>query len=318
MKKNRSKVTHSRNFQAFRHPAVRDLVWAVFSAPLLARLPDFDGELVAPRLESRDWQWLEALDKNPAPLIAALAASPSNRLGLYFESLWRFYLEQHPDWTVLAHNLQVQNLEEEGRTLGAFDFLCARGDEFWHLELAVKFYLGLPGTGEMSQWNQWLGPNANDRLDIKLGRLTSHQLPLSQSPRGRSMLSQLVGREAPWRRSLILKGYFFYPGGSLLSAPNHASVHHLRGSWWHLERFLPQLDSGHWISLRRKEWLSFAQLGACDEPMTGQVMGKLLNKAVGEAGRPVLLAKMQQRGQGWHEQERIFVVPDYWPRTAKP
>ncbi|MDQ2078012.1 DUF1853 family protein [Marinimicrobium sp. ABcell2] len=302
-------------FSAFRHQAVRDLAWSCFSPSLMDALPGSDATLLAPVPDARDWLWLEQLDHNPQPLLDALAINPSNRLGLYFESLWRFYLQHHPDWTLLSHNLQV---EKAGRTLGAFDFLCRYQDQYWHLELAVKLYLGLPGSNEPSRWDQWWGPNANDRLDIKLARLTSHQLPLSQTDDGKEILSRFTEREVPWRRGLVLRGYYFYPGGTNLAPPAEAHSQHQRGSWWHLTRFLPQLDGAYWYPLARKEWLAPAQLRAEQVPLTGAAMTKELMQTVGGTGRPVLLAKMQQRDLGWHEQERVFVVPDYWPSTALP
>ena len=48
-----------------------------------------------------------------------------------------------------------------------------------HLESAIKYYLHRPP--HPSQWQQWLGPNGRDRLDIKLAHMTEHQLPLSHT-----------------------------------------------------------------------------------------------------------------------------------------
>src|SRR5690606_32898773 len=133
--------------------------------------------------------WLADLDRDPRPLLEALADRHSSRLGLYFESLWKFYIEQHPDWELLGHNLQIGSA---GRTRGAFDFLCRYRDEYWHLELAMKLYLGLKDSLDPGAWHQWWGPNCNDRLDIKLNHLTQRQLTLSTDPQGREALDTLV------------------------------------------------------------------------------------------------------------------------------
>lgn len=303
----------------FHHKEVRDLAWAVFSTPLMAQLPGCDAQLCAPGAEAADWHWLEALDRQPEPLLTALAAGNSTRLGLYFERLWLFYLQHHPRWALLAHNLPIN---QAGRTLGAFDFLCRQGEQFWHLELTVKFYLGVGQTAQPEAWPQWRGPDTRDRLDIKLGRLRDHQLALSQSTHSAAVLRDLAGGEVIWQRGLVMKGYYFYPGASDPRHPHPPPVgahpRHLRGTWWYLDQFLPHLNTGHWHRPNKMAWLSPVQLHKPDTAVPGPAMQQLIRETVGEAQRPVLLTRMAPHGGAWHEQERMFVVPDYWPGTALP
>ena len=316
---NRSK----RDLRDFQHQAVRDLAWAVFSTPLMERLPGSDARLFAPRAEAADWRWLEQLDRQPEPLVAALAAGSSTRLGLYFERLWQFYLQQHPRWALLAHNLPI---DHAGRTLGAFDFLCRKEKQFWHLELTVKFYLGVTGTTQPEAWQQWRGPDTSDRLDIKLERLRDHQLALSQSRHSAAVLRDLVGNVAgddtSWQRGLVMKGYYFYPGNAdpRHPHPSPAGAHplHPRGTWCYLDEFLPQLNTGHWYRPNKMAWLSPVQLREPDGPVSGPAMKQVLRETVGDAQRPVLLTRVAPHEGAWHEQERMFVVPDYWPGTARP
>lgn len=307
----------------FQHQAVRDLAWAVFSTPLMAQLSGSDAHLCAPKADREDWQWLEALDRQPEPLQAALAAGKSTRLGLYFEKLWQFYFQEHPRWALLAHNLPITRA---GRTLGAFDFLCRQGAQFWHLEMTVKFYLGVHGAAQPEAWPQWRGPDTNDRLDIKLERLRDHQLALSHSPHSVNALSKIAEGAArldvSWQRGLVMKGYYFYPGVSDQShvhpPPLGAHPRHLRGTWWHLDQFLPRLNTGHWHRPNKLAWLSPVQLREPEAPMSEPAMRQLLRETVEEAQRPVLLTRMALNQRVWHEQERVFVVPGYWPGTALP
>lgn len=311
------------DWRHYQHQAVRDLAWAVFSTPLMAQLPGSDAQLVAPRADAADLRWLEQLDRYPEPLLSALSAGHSTRLGLYFERLWLFYLQQHARWALLAHNLPVTRA---GRTLGAFDFLCRHDEQWWHLELTVKFYLGSylgnKGAARPQDWQQWLGPDTSDRLDIKLERLRDHQLALSQNPHSAAVLKTVAAEDARWQRGLVMKGYYFYPGRSDRPLPHPApeAAHplHERGTWWYLDEFLPQLSTGYWYRPSKMTWLSPVQLREPQRPLSGPAMHQALQELVGEAQRPVLLARMAPQGSAWHEQERVFVVPNHWPGVARP
>src|SRR5690625_6850789 len=129
---------HQPDWRHYQHQAVRDLAWAVFSTPLMAQLPGSDAQLVAPRADAADLRWLEQLDRYPEPLLSALSAGHSTRLGLYFERLWQFYLLQHARCALLAHNLPVTRA---GRILGAFDFLFCYDELWWLMVLIVPLYL---------------------------------------------------------------------------------------------------------------------------------------------------------------------------------
>lgn len=307
------------NWHSFKHKVVRDLAWAVFSSPLMGLLPGSDAQIYAPSADTEDWQWLEQLDRQPEPLVSALAAGSSTRLGLYFERLWQFYLQHRANWTLLAHNLPVT---QEGRTLGAFDFLLRQDEQLWHLELTVKFYLGVSGLTQPEAWHQWRGPDSSDRLDIKLERLRTHQLALSQHPESAKLLGDLAGDGVSWQRGLVMKGYYFYPGnsGSHHSHPSPIGAHpsHLRGTWWYLDEFLSQIHTGHWHLPSKMSWLSPVQLFEPSALVSGPALAQALRETVGEAQRAVLLTRMAPHAGAWHEQERVFVVPAYWPGTAFP
>src|SRR5690606_15876259 len=259
----------------FRHQAVRDLAWCCSSAPLLNEFPQSDAviwpEGDAKRNVSEETEWLASVDHAPDGLFAALEQQKSTRLGLYYETLWRFYWQQQPDCQLLIQNLQVV---DDGQTFGAFDFLIKRKEAFWHIETAVKFYLGIPGAGHefASSWDQWIGPNCSDRLDIKLTRLQQHQLPLSASKAGLNATRMFTNA---WQRALCLQGYFFYPAHQPnMAAPRAAHPEHGKGLWWHLSSFIDSLKTNnnalYWMILPRNWWLSPAHSQDINELLYGE------------------------------------------------
>ena len=106
-----------------RSDEVRSLAWVIGSAPLMSNacsLPMFDqSESLARLSEAADW--LSELDLNARPLIEHLAKRPSWKVGYRFESLVEYWLINCPTLRCLYTNYQVRH--ENGRTLGAFDFI---------------------------------------------------------------------------------------------------------------------------------------------------------------------------------------------------
>ncbi len=306
------------NTLEFRHQAVRDLAWSCYSSPLMTALPQSQASQLLPELDNASISWLQALDHSPEQLHKALAQRHSTRLGLYFEALWLFYLDQHPDWELLGHNLQVS---AGGQTLGAFDFLCRYRNQYWHLEAAIKLYLGLADAqGRYANWNQWWGPKCNDRLDIKLERLAGHQLCLGDMPEGRAQLDKLSDPDTVWHKGLILRGYFFYPASAQAGVDGPTDCHpdHLRGQWWPLDDFLEKNLETEWRILPRRDWLSAAVADQSEALLGGKELEQQLRRQVGFENRPQLLAKMAPAGALWTEQERVFVVPNNWPNCYSP
>ncbi len=158
---------------------VRDLAWVLLSPPLL----DEGWQQRHPLSASAWWaspdllaDWLRQLDRQPAPLQDWLARHSIRRLGLYYERLWQFALLNAPGVELLAANLPVR---QAGHTLGELDLLLRDAEGVFHLELAVKFYLGLAGDGQAH--DRWLGPDSQDRLDLKIAHLCQRQLPLGNA-----------------------------------------------------------------------------------------------------------------------------------------
>jgi len=298
---------------------VRDLAWACFSPPLMITTAMADDQhniancgLV---LNHRRVARLKALNKNPQPLRAFLGDQPPRRLGLYFEKLWHFFLQDDPGVELLAHNLPVRT---GGQTLGEFDCLyyCRDRQRTFHLELAVKYYLGRPDQGSFgrhSPWSAWVGPNARDRLDLKLSHLLNHQSRLSQTDAGQRTLNE-AGIETPAMEAEV-KGWLYQPVNARLPLPRAYNAERTTGLWVKqsaLQSHLSQCDpQRRWGILARQQWLSGA------DSSTATLTSEQLLPAVEEQYRrwqqPVQIAALDLLAGEWKEQTRLFVVDDIWP-----
>jgi len=301
-----------------KHQAVRDLAWCCFSSPIMDELPGIEATIL-PFANVSLWEWIEKVDQQPDALLTEIAQTKSTRLGIYYETLWRFFFSHQPDWTLLHHNLQV---ERNGITLGAFDFLCRHNDEFWHIETAVKFYLCTSNNShDALAWDNWVGPASHDRLDLKLSHLRQHQLPLHQTSEAKTQLQIFHSNQSDWKTGLCMQGYLFSPKRESYS-PEYSCENHGTGYWWYLRDFLRYLDDNteiEWLILERQRWLSPAHSSDSNELMRAEKLVEQLQIQIGEMKRPLLLAAMTTKdligGDEiiWQETLRGFVVPDSWP-----
>lgn len=295
------------------HPQVRDLAWALLSPPLLTDTPAPQRHpLAASRWASHPGEladWLLLHDHQPAVLVDWLSQHNVRRLGLYYERLWQFALSQAPDVDLLVANLPIR---QGGHTLGELDLLLHDAEGVHHLELAVKFYLGL-GTGNRCEHDHWVGPGAHDRLDIKLQRLCQHQLQLPRSAHAKALLAEVTRLDID--SALWLGGYLFqpWPAGCELPAganPQHQGGHWLRQCDWPLHS--AAIDSAsRWQPLPRQAWLAPAQLkdgNLCSEEQLARWT------ADANSTQARLLVRLEPGArQHWVERERLFLVPDSWP-----
>lgn len=303
-------------WRRWRHPLVRDLAWVLTSPPLL-QPTDTAVRWLDAAWGQAAWaasqDWLAALDRDPAPLQEALSRRPG-RLGSYFESLLDCWLAWpgNPLYRRLHHGLPVRH---DKRTLGEFDFLVEEraSGEVQHWEVAVKFYLGIAPGGDAAHW---VGPGLKDRLDIKLAHLMQHQLPLSERPEARRLLTALA-LPAP-RPVCLLRGRLFYPADAQPAdwAPAQAAPGHLTGWWMPADTFLRHFDSSEllWLRLPREHWLAPVDLTATPaavligEPVSAPVLVEAWRAAADNRAAAVVgLASGREVTRG-------FITPPLWPR----
>lgn len=284
-----------------------------------ATLTDASFALTPPR-----HAWLESLDRQPQPLIEHLASRRSHRLGIYFESLWQFFLTHDPACDLLAHNLPIHH---EGRTLGEFDclYFCHERQQVIHLELAVKFFLGFsedrvsqetPSTST-SQANQWLGPDAKDRLDLKLAHLLQKQTRLSDTPAAKEALKAMnIEVDA---KEVAFRGYLFTPGEQPLAPPAGFNTLQPLSHWftcsaivqeYSQSNFAQNIPGDAFILLPKMQWLGAAQIGDNQPIQSRQAMQALVDQHFSQDHYPLMIAALDAFG---HEQARFFATRDDWP-----
>lgn len=275
-----------------RSQPVRDLAYLLTAPP-----PWHSGvEISCQRLLGpQGWPQLLALDANPGPLLAWLAARPTRRLGLYAEALLAYWFSHAPHIALVAANLPVR---DGTHTVGEFDFLLRIDGEPYHLEAASKFYLQLDSAP-----HALVGPGLRDAWWLKYRKLAS-QLALVQHPATRLP----AGFEQASACSR-LTGWLFFPAGA---ADTHPAIHTAacRGWWCRLQDSWPQQHPhSRWLALPRLQWLGPAQ---ADEAATQSLAA--MRAQLAQADGPWLLAELLPDAQGvWQEVARGFVVPDSWP-----
>ncbi len=304
----------------WRDQQVRDLAWCCLTPPLMQSLPGTDA---------RPWQvsetaallpWLDQLAAAPEPLRRHLSGLNSSRLGVYFESLWVFFWQQQPTVELLAYNRQVNR---HGKTLGAFDFLLQDKQggrpQYYHLEAAVKFYLGSSFTS--THWRDWVGPNCQDTLERKLTHLRDHQLPLSQTP-ALSEWQPVSGIPlTAFARRTLLAGRFYAPWQAPQLLPQGGNPCLSTSMWCHrhqLGKVSESLFRGRQAKiLRRQQWLAPAlDEGDLNDITTiVQQIPLSMERALQLAIFPPASAASQRSAV---EACRLFVMPDHWPNTATP
>ena len=288
----------------YKNPLVRDLAWALSSPPLLQRS---DPPLRWPennwfqQISGQYTDVLEQLDEDPRPLQEMVESRKDWRLGNYFETLWRFWLNSNRRYRLLFANLPLRSAT---RTIGEFDFLVEDREtgKTLHWEIALKFYLGIADT---SQPGNWLGPARRDRLDIKTDRLLEHPGRLSLHPQAVPLFEQLgIQIDETW---LILKGRLFYPYAANVNANKPAGAYpdHLSGFWIE-QRSLSSLEASLWLPLDRQQWL--APLAGID-PATCLDNSALIERWQNRPPQyPICVARLVNG----IEVERGFIVANDW------
>lgn len=286
------------------HRAVRDLAWACFSPALpgtqaIAR----DITQFEPGLTDSRRRWLIDLAADPAPLLAHLADQPGKRLGLYFEALWHYFLQQDGEIDLIAHNLPVR---ADGRTIGEFDclYFCRERQRTVHLELAVKFYLAHQG--------RWLGANTRDRLDLKLAHIEQSQIRLGDHPAAARLLRSMNIDD--FDRQVAIKGRLFHRWPSDLPTPLFAAGNPpptaLWLTWSALLTELMARPASTFVQLDKAQWFAEITEGDALDASNNGALAERLAEHFESVARPLQLVA---QAPGGREYARFFVTPDSWP-----
>lgn len=299
-----------------RNPQVRDLAWVILSPPMLEQTPwpqrhplSASGWVANPQSLA---DFLLAQDDDGSALTHWLANPVQRRLGRYYEQLWLFAVEHAPGVEVIAANLPIRI---NGHTLGELDMLLRDREGVHHVELAIKFYLG-PQEGDGRDPAQWLGADSQDRLDLKLAHLSQHQLPMSSRPQSREALSALGIEQLS--AELWLGGYLLYPWPGNTRPPVGVNPEHLRGVWLHQRdwpAFVAQGSPGVWQPVPRQAWLAPARY---DEAWSPEKLNQWFDELEPIEAVQLLVRLTRTPDGGWQEAERLFLMPDLWPKASDP
>ena len=230
----------------------------------------------------------------------------------YFETLWLYWLRHNKRYQIIEHNLQIII---DGETLGELDLIVFDRvtKQTAHWELAIKFYLGIGDTREMSNWH---GPNLHDRLDIKVSHLLHRQSLITKDRRVAKWLKQNgIDIDAC---AVILKGRLYYPwlvssreepGGSVMNvvSPLQCSSDHLNSRWLRLSQIDQAFGSKQcFVPLINRGWLE--KIPTLNEIQT--ISKKSLFESISNNG--VRLPLHVQLDKPQHSWDRVFLVGENW------
>jgi len=277
---------------AFSSQNLRDLEWAITSPGLI----DPKG-----RDEVADPAWPDERTVDESEFRNFLSQYSSHRVGYYFESLIHFWLQHIRGVEILEQGKQII---EEGITKGEIDFVFRdESGRTVHWEVAVKFYLK---TRPISpDGSHLIGPNATDNFAKKNKRLFGRQLELSRR----------LPQSIELRQGLV-KGRIFYhpddpdPG----TEPASLNPQHLRGTWIRASE-MNHLDHPDvsYRTLQKPHWLA-PETGTDALPF--EQFRPVLERHFASSPHPIHLAAFETKDEPGRERERIFVVPDHWPKTG--
>ncbi|SFV16906.1 DUF1853 family protein [Pseudoduganella namucuonensis] len=321
-----------RHWSHLTRPHVRALAWLLEAPDLLDPVsPHWHGRVATlGPVSDATRAWLAALERDPAPLDAALGGRVYSRLGLYAEKLMAFYFDQHG--MLAAHGLQVRANRND--TVGEFDFLLREGGLLLHYEFATKFYL-LDNLADAAGFNHLVGPNLADTLGLKIRKTFARQLELANHPAAQAVLPGPVDKA-----QALVKGWLFHPPGEA-RALDGISADHCRGYWTTLGEFAAahaDATAGNaagprYVVMPRLQWLAPLKVRLAAPGDAPALPGTILpveraaaldaeTLALAVLARfeleasPVMAATVREEGGWLIETGRGFITPDDWRERA--
>lgn len=300
------------------HSCVRDLAWCLTSPPIYRLSPDrrHTNDLFRPI--NKLWRWLRLLDARPEPLYQAIGRQRSNRIGIYYETLFgfalaNFYQPAQLQYAVaVRHNGQSCNAASKGtQTLGEYDFLYRLPGQtaLTHVELSLKFYLARQNkhTGA----TDWVGLNPADRMTDKYEKMLHKQLQLGHNPQALMQLGRSHGQIGV-RQGVMLGRLFYRYGCFSHPLPANVEANHLRG-WWikasqseqllqpgPFEPLLSQQSRLCLAPLSKRQWLA---------PLPPKEAQHVAQLTLEQQPYPQMVARLVYSNNCWREHDRIVIVP---------
>ncbi|MCI4670141.1 MAG: DUF1853 family protein [Bacteroidia bacterium] len=271
--------------------------WALKSPPLFSQIPGYEDVIMVKQgLQNEEAEtyldFLHTLDKDPSPIQKLWQGKNHKRLGRYFEHLLFTFIKLNPNYRLIFSNKVIKVKKQ---SIGELDlvFQDLQSGEVIHMELAVKFYLGL---GDTSRWENWYGPSLRDRLDFKMDKLLNKQIKFSNHP----SLDEVWQKEKlrPTKRCVLLKGYLFYPTPKEV-APEFAFKGHNKSQWMEAEVFSLDRDKVY-KKIPKLRWLSKNTLNNLESDRELKIE---------EQNFPNIYGEFDRDGR---EKRKIFICPKTW------
>ena len=183
---------------------------------------------------------------------------PGMRLGHYVEALLEHAISARG--LPYASGIPVRRGKE---TLGELDFVFQNPDGSWeHWEVAYKLYVNRGHRRTTHTHQDYVGPEGRDRLDLKLHRFLSHQLPLAKTPEAIAAIHSRIPAFDPenMRSRIWLKGRIFSTTFEELPTELGFHANTLQGLW--------QNSLSHGIRLKKLEVLNSKAPDRCEERIT--------------------------------------------------
>ena len=314
----------------FKNPEVRMLANAIFGNALFSTTygdektnnstnekisyNDVIDQNLSPIFHLDDYykKWLFTLDDNPKSLIEWVG-DEKQKLGIYHEKLWQFFLKNNGKTELISHNLKVKGTHND---IGEFDIIYSdNSKKLFHLEIANKYYLCI--NEDSKSLSNWVGPNKIDSLEKKINHTLNKQIKLSDTIFGEKEIECVIRKknkisliDQPVVKQIQIGGRLFYPNSSKKSkhrTPNLINSNHNKGSWltlseWEIKN--NQLDIAY-IILNKPFWLDYI----FHEKDFSSGKKKLIKLSNDQPKMIFFKSNDDQKGS------YAFIVPDKWLST---
>lgn len=277
-----------------------DLQWLISSSALVSsELPDFKGELLQNVFQLLDEgeceKWFKDLADDSANIYAYFNSDEQLILGKYFERLLSYFFENYPQFELIHAGKQLFKGQE---TEGEIDFVVRDKKEgkIYHLEVAVKYYMGYKDVGKH---DLWIGPNGSDTLQKKIRKLEK-QLDLSDR----------LEEKIDFKMALML-GYLFkrWKGANWPYFANHINY----DACWIYENEVVDFfeQTSKYVIVPKSKWLAF-YLGENLDLHFGEAIIPLIRDQIQLIEKGIMVAKVDDKTMRCVQ--LCIVVPLRWPR----
>lgn len=191
-------------------------------------------------------------------------------LGKRAERFFENYIKYKQKYSIVLANKQINC---ELLTLGEFDFILAKDEQFFHVECVYKFYLFDPTIITKNVLEGWVGPNRKDLLVKKLDKLKHHQLPLLFNEHTRPVLDQYNIPLNAITQQVSFKAQLFINSNLDLPAFQSINKNCVAGFWMYYDHFIndehfknykfyiPKKHNWFILPDTHVDWLSYKDFG---------------------------------------------------------